>query len=128
MSDIRVNSIAGANGTSPATLVKQSAAKAWANLNGTGTIALRDSFNVSSVVDNGVGDYTHNFSNAFASTNYAIAGTSSANAGSGPLIIGRFQARTDLKTATQVAVHTMSFNGSNTDSTEAYTDYLGDLA
>ena len=32
-------------------------AKAWANLNGTGTIALRDSFNVSSVTDDGTGDY-----------------------------------------------------------------------
>ena len=39
-------------------------AAAWANLNGTGTIALRDSENVSSVVDNGTGDYTFNFSNS----------------------------------------------------------------
>ena len=73
MSDLRVNSIAGADGTSPATLVKQSAAKAWANLNGTGTIALRDSFNISSVVDNGVGDYTFNYTNPMSGGNNAAS-------------------------------------------------------
>ena len=73
MSDLRVASIAGADGTSPATLVKQSAAKAWSNLNGTGTIALRDSFNVSSVTDNGTGSYTKNFANAFSSADYSAA-------------------------------------------------------
>jgi hypothetical protein len=46
-------------------------AKAWANLNGTGTIALRDSFNVSSVVDSGTGEYLFNLSNAMLNTNYA---------------------------------------------------------
>jgi hypothetical protein len=45
-------------------------AKAWANLNGTGTIALRDSLNVSSTVDNGTGDYTLNWSTVFANANY----------------------------------------------------------
>jgi hypothetical protein len=47
-------------------------AAAWANLNGTGTIALRDSQNVSSVVDNGVGDYSFNYSNAAANANYSV--------------------------------------------------------
>ena len=45
-------------------------AKAWANVNGTGTIALRDSFNVSSITDQGVGDITHTFTSAMANTNY----------------------------------------------------------
>ena len=44
--------------------------KAWANLNGTGTVALRDSYNVSSVVDNGVGDYTFNLTNNMNDANY----------------------------------------------------------
>jgi hypothetical protein len=48
-------------------------AAAWANLNGTGTIALRDSQNVSSVVDNGVGDYTFNTTNSFAAVDYAVS-------------------------------------------------------
>jgi hypothetical protein len=51
--------------------------KAWVNFNGTGTIAIRDSFNVSSITDNSTGEYTVNFQNAFADTNYsAVAGGS----------------------------------------------------
>jgi hypothetical protein len=45
--------------------------KAWVNFNGTGTVAIRASFNVSSVTDNGTGDYTINFTNALSDTNYA---------------------------------------------------------
>jgi hypothetical protein len=36
--------------------------RAWVNFNGTGTVAIRASFNVSSITDNGTGDYTVNFS------------------------------------------------------------------
>jgi len=37
--------------------------KAWVNFNGTGTVAIRNSFNVSSITDNGTGDYNVNFAN-----------------------------------------------------------------
>jgi hypothetical protein len=46
-------------------------AKAWVNFNGTGTVAIRASFNVSSITDNGVGNYTVNFTTAMADTNYS---------------------------------------------------------
>jgi hypothetical protein len=46
-------------------------AKAWVNFNGTGTVAIRDSFNVSSITDNGTGDYTVNFTTAMPNTNFA---------------------------------------------------------
>ncbi len=45
--------------------------RAWVNFNGTGTLAIRDSGNVSSVTDNSTGYYTINFSNAMPDTNYA---------------------------------------------------------
>lgn len=45
--------------------------RAWVNFNGTGTIAIRDSFNVSSITDNGTGAYTVNFSTSMANSNYA---------------------------------------------------------
>ena len=44
--------------------------KAWVNFNGTGTVAIRDNFNVSSITDNGTGDYTVNFSNSLGSSDY----------------------------------------------------------
>lgn len=47
--------------------------RAWVNFNGTGTVAIRASFNVSSITDNGVGDYTVNFTNALSDANYAAS-------------------------------------------------------
>lgn len=49
-------------------------AKSWINFDGTGTVSIRDSFNVSSLTDNGSGDYTVNFTNAFADVNHASGG------------------------------------------------------
>jgi len=49
--------------------------RAWVNFNGTGTVAIRGSGNVSSITDNGVGDYTVNFTTALADANYCITGT-----------------------------------------------------
>ena len=46
-------------------------ARAWVNFNGTGTVAIRGSANVSSITDNGTGDYTVNFTTAMADANYA---------------------------------------------------------
>jgi len=48
--------------------------KAWVNFNGTSTVAIRASFNVSSITDNGTGDYTVNFTTALADANYVVAG------------------------------------------------------
>ena len=50
-------------------------AKAWVNFNGTGTVAINGSYNVSSITDDGTGDYDINFSTALADTNYAVVGT-----------------------------------------------------
>ena len=74
MSEIRANTVSDAAGTGPVTLTKQSAAKVWVNFNGTGTIAERDSFNVSSLTDNSTGDYTFNFTTAMANTTYVLSG------------------------------------------------------
>ena len=53
--------------------------RAWVNFNGTGTVAIRASGNVSSITDNGVGDYTVNFTTAMSDANYSAA----SNAGQG---------------------------------------------
>ena len=47
------------------------ACRAWVNFNGQGTVAIRASGNVTSITDNGTGDYTVNFTTAMADTNYA---------------------------------------------------------
>jgi hypothetical protein len=55
------------NGTQIGTLCR-----AWVNFNGTGTVAIRASFNVSSITDNGTGDYTVNFTTALPDDKYSI--------------------------------------------------------
>lgn len=54
--------------------------KGWVNFTGTGTVTINDSYNVSSITDNGTGDYTVNWTTAFASANYSLVVTPIANA------------------------------------------------
>jgi hypothetical protein len=58
MSELRADTITGSDGTSPVTLTKQHAAKAWLKYAGSGT-TFDDSEGVSSATDNGTGDYTY---------------------------------------------------------------------
>jgi len=80
MSDLRVNTISASDGTSPVTLTKQSAAKAWINFQGDSTASdtadyARDSFNLSVTLDNGTGDYTLGFTSNMGNANYcAVSG------------------------------------------------------
>lgn len=78
MSELRVNTIKNSAGSGDPAIA--GAAKAWVNFNGTGTVAIRASFNVTSITDNGAGDYTVNFTTAMPSANYAVAG-SATNSG-----------------------------------------------
>ena len=74
MSTLKVATIqdtSGNNSSTPAQ-VAEGRAKAWVNFNGTGTVAIRDDFNVSSITDNGTGLYTVNFTTAMANANYAV--------------------------------------------------------
>jgi hypothetical protein len=54
--------------------------RAWVNFNGTGTVAIRASGNVSSITDNGVGNYTINLSSAMTDINYAVVTGAQNNA------------------------------------------------
>lgn len=63
------------------------AVKAWVNFNGTGTVAIRASYNVSSITDNGTGDYTVNFTTAISDANYSTVGSSSPAANTGKVIV-----------------------------------------
>jgi hypothetical protein len=56
------------------TSIQQGLAKAWANLQGTDTFALRDSFNLTSATDNGTGDYDYTWATDFSNENYSFSG------------------------------------------------------
>jgi hypothetical protein len=74
MSTLRLTTISNQGGTAsvPSDTVINGSAKAWVNFNGTGTVAIRAAFNVSSITDNGTGDYTLNFTNAMPDANYSL--------------------------------------------------------
>ena len=56
-------------------------AKAWVNFNGTGTVAIRTSYNVSSITDDGTGKYDVNFSTAMSDNDYSVVSDGRYNTG-----------------------------------------------
>ena len=61
--------------------------RAWVNFNGTGTVAIRGSGNVSSITDNGTGDYTVNFTTSMPDVNYSVAGAARYNDAATPTAV-----------------------------------------
>ena len=70
MSQIKANDLTNVTGGIPTVKSQQLIPTAWVVFNGTGTVAVIGSENVSSITDNAVGRYTVNFATAFANTNY----------------------------------------------------------
>ena len=123
-SELRVNTLKDASGNNSVALstVAEGTAKAWMSLNGTGTIALRDSFNISGVVDNGTGSYTPSYSSNFGNANYSASGAGGSSDSNANVRLNTPAAGSqDLETRA-------SNSGSNYD--EAFTRFTatGDLA
>jgi hypothetical protein len=101
-------SLATISGTAPLYMCR-----AWVNFNGTGTVAIRASGNVSSITDNGTGDYTVNFTTAMPDANYAIAGIGSFAANTGKIVI--FQTGTAPTVSLVRVINDIASNGSVQD-------------
>tara|TARA_R100000388_G_C7229020_1_gene153495 strand:- start:234 stop:620 length:387 start_codon:yes stop_codon:yes gene_type:complete len=78
MSTLKADTIQSTSGGA-ATLTKQSAAKAWADIDMTGTASLDNSSNGSGITDNGTGDVTLSFTSSLSNANYACSGMTTAN-------------------------------------------------
>jgi len=99
--------------------------RAWVNFNGTGTVAIRASGNVSSITDNGTGDYTVNFTSNMPDSDYAIISNQQfdVSASASPTFVGlraSFGTPT-LKSTSQYRIVTTNFNGTNTDAEQIST-------
>ena len=80
--------------------------RAWVNFNGTGTVAIRASGNVSSITDNGVGTYTVNFTTAMPDANYALTATSEQISGiSNVGVVMKISGGTYSTNAAQIGVY-----------------------
>ena len=101
-------------------------AKAWVNFNGTGTIAARDSENVSSLTDNGTGDYTVNFNNNFSDANYSMQ---TAGIVYWTVASGVFAQRSDIaRTGSAIRAVAIRFNDALFDANIIEASFYGDLA
>lgn len=78
MSTIKANTIDSLNGADEVSIptLDGRMATAWVNFNGTGVISIRDSYNVESITDNGIGEYIINFSTPMDHANYMAMATS----------------------------------------------------
>ena len=85
--------------------------RAWVNFNGTGTVAIRASGNVSSITDNATGAYTINFTNAMPDANYSVGQATGDGTGAGKFIFGF----TATPTTTTYKILTTTFPGVDTD-------------
>ena len=92
--------------------------RAWVNFNGTGTVAIRSSGNVSSITDNGTGDYTVNFTTALADANYSVTGSVKEFDSTANSFLGFSPAKVTVASAfttSSVRVQPLSTGGSGTD-------------
>ena len=78
------------------------ACRAWVNFNGTGTVAIRASGNVSSITDNGTGDYTVNFATDMGDASYAMSGSGEDEDGAGDVLISRANGGTKTNAACRI--------------------------
>ena len=106
-------SLATISGTAPLYMCR-----AWVNFNGTGTVAIRASGNVSSITDNGTGNYTVNFTTAMVDVNYVGVVTASSNS-SAPYVTSGNQSTPQTTAALRV---TMTSGTLGVDSSASFTD------
>lgn len=128
MSTLKVNTLLATDGN-PLTPVAipsldKRFATAWVNFNGTGVVAIRKAYNVASITDNGVGDYTMNFATPMANAAYVFGGISRSNAATGGVINLRLS---DIKTTTAFQIITVS-GSTVTDSSEVMLQVFGGQA
>lgn len=122
-SELRVNTLkdAAGNNSIATSFVAGGSAKAWVNFNGTGTIAARDSLNLSSLTDNATSDYTINPANALANANYCGIGNGWESG-------GYTSTTTYTPTTSSLRVKYSSPVAANADSSYVNTAIHGDLA
>ena len=109
-SELRVTTIANNAGTESVntSYVINGTAKAWVNFNGTGTVAIRESNNSSSITDNGTGNYTVNFTSAIEDVNYSLTGIGTWNTSTASG--GLFATQTSTFTTTSSTVYVFQSN------------------
>ena len=118
---------ASSNNSTAMSTVHEGTAKCWFLFDGTGTVAIDDSFNASSLDDDGTGQYGINYSNNFATTNQCAAGDSTNANASGTMRCINFH--TTNTTSAEMDTWAISTgSAANSDALDNKGLILGDLA
>ena len=125
MSTLNVAKITDGIDTVETGYVVNGSAKAWVNFNGSGTIAVRDSVNVSSLTDNDTGYYTVSSTNSFNNSNYSPSVTSNRETSTNYPIT---QHAIEVGTGYVLVLLVKYDNGSWSDSNIVSVQNFGDLA
>tara|TARA_R100001463_G_scaffold24748_2_gene58932 strand:+ start:1515 stop:1895 length:381 start_codon:yes stop_codon:yes gene_type:complete len=102
-------------------------AKSWVDFNGSGTIAIRDSFSVSSITDNGTSDYTTTFASAMSNDDFAVSAQSTST-GAGYICNAPKNAASGSISTTIIRSIGIDFNGNTNDHEFVHHIIHGDLA
>ena len=89
--------------------------RAWVNFNGTGTVAIRASGNVSGITDNGTGDYTMNFATAMPDADYSDVGGCIGQSTTGANMVIAAASSASTKTTSALQVTSKTLGGTATD-------------
>ena len=81
MSQVNADAYKDRSGGDGATIAGVNTAKAWVNFDGTGTVSVRDDYNVDSITDDGTGTYTVNFTDDLTDNNFSAVGAVEGNGG-----------------------------------------------
>ena len=133
-SELKVNTLTGVStagsiavtgeGNSTTTNLQQGLAKAWVHFDGSGTVAVNDTLNITSLVDNGTGDYTVSIVNDMANANYSSpCASSSGGAANTDTMVNPY-----TWAAGSLALRSNSNSGSAADRSEVNITIHGELA
>ncbi len=98
--------------------------RAWVNFNGTSTVAIRASGNVTSITDNGTGDYTVNFTTALPDANYSGIGMCRFDTGSGVSNMFVNQKRNGTQSSSAFDISTQNASGSFVDADRVFAAFF----
>jgi len=111
------------------TNLQQGLLKAWLNMDGTGTIAISDSFNIGSITDRATGDYFVNLSNAMGNSTWCVIGSATPQVGVSNNVGVSFQHENNPLTTTRCnPVTRRRDNSTDVDIEDIYLNMSGDLA
>ena len=122
MSTLEVSNLNDGTTTLATTYVTNGSAKVWCNTNQVGTMAVQDSFNVSSIQDQGAGFNLHNFTSAMTNNVYSTTACSEYNTMQGINGAG------GSKTASSMGIVNLNSGGSYEDRNDTCIQIQGDLA